>query len=83
MSKTDAPHVITTDPIPTRDVVTELPSQNGHPEQVAAPPPPPPAPPTPPVDHLHLHRRFEHLLSVLEQTGGIPSDERERIRRVP
>lgn len=50
-------------------------------ETVSAPSPLPAH--APPQDLMHLHRRFEHLLSVLEQTGACPSHEREHIRRVP
>jgi hypothetical protein len=51
-------------PAPTRAVVAELGSEN----RPAAPPPPLP-PVTAPSDYLHVHRRLQHLITVLEQTG--------------
>jgi hypothetical protein len=49
------------------------------------PPPPAPAPPapTPPQDLLHLHRRFERLLVVLEQQGIVVEDDLYNVRTSP
>jgi hypothetical protein len=68
-------------PVPTRDVVTELASenrpQNGHPQ-----PAPRPAP-APPTDLLYLHRRLERLLVVLEQQGIVVGDDLYDVRTSP
>jgi hypothetical protein len=88
MTKAHAP--LLSGPIPARDVVAELRSdnrpQNGHPvvaqpvEESALPPHPAPIPP---VDFHHVHRKLERLLVSLEQTGAIPSDEVHHIRATP
>jgi hypothetical protein len=88
MSKDSHIAVITTDPVPARAEVTELASenrpQNGNPVAEPAPPAPPVRPaPTPPVDHLHLHRRFERLLVVLEQQGILVEDNLYNVRTSP
>jgi hypothetical protein len=54
--------------------------KNGHP---AAPPAPARPAPTPPVDHLHLHRRFERLLVCLEQQGICVEDDLYNVRTSP
>jgi hypothetical protein len=90
MSKPDTTDVsvITTDPVPARAEVIELASEN-RPPVVAEPVEELPAPPlstvmpTEPDDYLHVHRRLQHLISVLEQTGAIPSHEVHRCRTSP
>jgi hypothetical protein len=74
-------------PIPIREEVVELPSQNGQPDQVVKPVEEArvPAHPAPiaPVDFEHVHRKLMRLLVSLEQTGAISSDEVHRIRAHP
>jgi hypothetical protein len=59
------------EPIPERDVVSELGSENR------------PAPPPAPTDFHHVHRRLERLLVVLEQQGVVVGDDLHHIRHTP
>lgn len=40
-------------------------------------------PPAPPSDYLHVHRRLDHLIGVLEQSGAIPSEAVHAVRHIP